>query len=55
MKHFLMNGYYILVQVSFELLGYPSLEEECEKYGGFILDDNPNELGQIIVEHGCIS
>ena len=40
---------YLLVQVSFELLGYPSLEEECEKYGGFILDDNPNEL-----ENKCV-
>lgn len=35
---------YLLVQVSFELLGYPSLEEVCEKHGGFVEDDVPNEL-----------
>lgn len=40
---------YLTVQVSFELLGYPSLEEECEKNGGFVMDCAPNEK-----ENKCI-
>lgn len=40
---------YITVQVSFEILGYPSLEEECEKNGGFVQDSNPNAM-----EEKCI-
>lgn len=34
---------YLVVQVAFEMLGYPSLEEECDRNGGFVLDGNPNE------------
>lgn len=33
------NKKYILAKGTFSLLGYPSLEEECEKSGGFVLDD----------------
>ncbi|MCI6242240.1 MAG: hypothetical protein MR646_02880 [Agathobacter sp.] len=33
---------YVTVQVSFEMMGYPSLEEECEKNGGFVQDSNPD-------------
>lgn len=40
---------YHIVQVSFEMLGYPSLEEECEKNGGFIQDSNPSS-----VENQCM-
>lgn len=35
---------YILVKDTFGLLGYPTLEEECEKNGGFVVDDNPDAL-----------
>lgn len=35
---------YRLVKDTFKLLGYPLLEEECEKYGGFVIDDGPNSL-----------
>lgn len=35
---------YLLVQISFELLGYPTLEEVCERNGGFIFDEKPNKL-----------
>ena len=33
---------YVTVQVSFEMMGYPSLEEEGEKNGGFVQDSNPD-------------
>ena len=32
---------YILVQDSFAYLGYPTLEDECERYGGFSVVDTP--------------
>ncbi len=35
---------YILVQKAFSLLGYPSLEEECEKNGGFVNNDLPDKF-----------
>ena len=35
---------YTLVQISFELLGYPTLEEMCEINGGFVFDREPNEF-----------
>lgn len=41
---------YHIVQVSFEILGYSSLEEECEKNGGFVQNSNPNS-----VENQCMS
>ena len=34
---------YLLVQISFEILGYPTLEEECEKNGGFTQPDRPDD------------
>lgn len=33
---------YIPVKETFSLLGYPTIEEECEKHGGFVLDDDAN-------------
>lgn len=35
---------HILVKDTFSMLGYPTLEEECEKNGGFVVDDNPDDL-----------
>ncbi len=35
---------YVIVQENFQELGYPSLEEECEKDGGFTDSDFPNEI-----------
>lgn len=35
---------YILVQDNFRILGYPTLEAECEKFNGFTLLRNPNIL-----------
>ena len=35
---------YILVKDTFRLLGYPTLEEECEKQGGFVVDDNADAI-----------
>ena len=35
---------YVLVKGTFEMLGYPTIEEECEKNGGFVVDDNADEL-----------
>lgn len=35
---------YILAKGTFQLLGYPLIEEECEKNGGFVIDDNPDPL-----------
>ena len=31
---------YTLVKDTFERMNYPTLEEECEKHGGFVIDDN---------------
>lgn len=33
---------YLLVKDTFEVLGYPSLEEKCEEKGGFVLDEEVN-------------
>lgn len=47
---------YILAKESFMLLGYPSLEEECDKHGGFIADDMADELQNrcfMILEDVC--
>ena len=47
---------YILVKDSFGLMGYPSLEEECEKKGGFVVDDNANSIQKrcfIVLEDIC--
>ena len=35
---------YLLVQEAFVRLGYPSLEEVCERAGGFAVNDSPSEL-----------
>lgn len=35
---------YTLVKGSFAELGYPLLEEECERNGGFVTDDNADNL-----------
>ena len=35
---------YLLVQEAFVRLGYPSLEEVCERAGGFAVNDSPTEL-----------
>lgn len=35
---------YILVKDTFSLLGYPTLEEECETNGGFVMDDNADVI-----------
>ena len=37
---------YILAKETFGLLGYPSIEEECDKHDGFVTDDIPDELQQ---------
>lgn len=47
---------YILVKDTFIMLGYPLLEEECEKNGGFVVDDNVNNLQKqcfIVLEEIC--
>lgn len=41
---------YRVVQVSFERLGYHSLEKECEDNNGFVLDDNPNDMESICMD-----
>ena len=41
------NNKYTLVKDTFMKLNYPTLEEVCEKNGGFVIDDNvvdPNEI-----------
>ena len=35
---------YILAKSTFIILGYPTIEEECEKYGGFVTDDNADDF-----------
>lgn len=47
---------YILVQDNFTILGYQSLEAECEKYNGFTLLRNPNILENRYIEilEACI-
>lgn len=35
---------YILVKGTFALLGYKTLEDECEENGGFVIDEYANEL-----------
>ncbi|MGN0485482.1 MAG: hypothetical protein ACI4HI_18235 [Lachnospiraceae bacterium] len=40
---------YMLVQISFELLHYPTLEEKCEENGEFVQDDEPDKR-----ENQCI-
>lgn len=47
---------YTLVKDTFQLLGYPLLEEECERNGGFVNDDSVNALQEqcfIILEEIC--
>ncbi|MGN0484663.1 MAG: hypothetical protein ACI4HI_14030 [Lachnospiraceae bacterium] len=39
----------MLVQISFELLHYPTLEEKCEENGEFVQDDEPDKR-----ENQCI-
>lgn len=34
---------YRLVQPAFGRLGYPTLEEACDRGGGFVIDDRPND------------
>lgn len=36
--------------MSFERLGYHSLEKECEDNNGFVLDDNPNDMENICMD-----
>jgi hypothetical protein len=38
---------YVLVKKTFSKLGYPSLEEVCEKAGGFVVDESVNNPLQI--------
>ena len=33
---------YILAKDTFTALGYPTIEEECERHGGFVSDDDAN-------------
>ncbi len=59
-KSWLKNQYkkYILVKDTFRLLGYRSLEEECDINDGFVEDDNANsiqEKGFSIFEDICNS
>ena len=45
---------YLIVQSAFERIGYPTLEEECECQGGFVVNDRPEEYensGFIILEN----
>ena len=47
---------YILVKDSFSLMGYPQLEEECEKNAGFVEDDNVDRLQNccfVVLEEVC--
>jgi hypothetical protein len=47
---------YILAKNTFTVLGYPTIEEECEKYGGFVLDDNVDDLQKrcfMVLENVC--
>ena len=36
---------YILAKDTFKVLGYPTIEEECDRHGGFVVDDEADELG----------
>lgn len=47
---------YILAKNTFTVLGYPTLEEECEKYGGFVVDENVDDLQKrcfMVLEDVC--
>lgn len=47
---------YILTKGTFRMLGYPSLEEECNKCGGFVLDDNADKMQEqcfMVLEDVC--
>ena len=47
---------YILVKENFAMIGYPFLEDECEKHGGFVVDDNVNKIQEqcfIVLEEIC--
>lgn len=41
---------YILVQDSFAYLGYPTLEDECERYGGFSVVDTPGMEDRMYID-----
>ena len=36
--------HYILVKNTFQLLGYKTIEDECELHGGFVIDDDADEI-----------
>ena len=48
--------HYVLVKDTFQLLGYPVLEDVCEQHGGFVIDDRVNEFQKqcfIVLENLC--
>lgn len=48
---------YILVKENFSLIGYPFLEDECEKHDGFVVDDNADKIQEqcfIVLEEICM-
>ena len=40
----LQEKQYLPVKSTFMLMGYPTIEEECEKHGGFVVDDNADNF-----------
>ena len=47
---------YILAKDTFEVLGYPTIEEECDRHGGFVADDNADEIQKrcfMVLEEVC--
>ena len=48
---------YILAKDTFRILGYPLLEEKCAEYGGFVTDDNADNLQKrcfMVLEDVCM-
>ena len=47
---------YILAKDTFKVLGYPTIEEECDRHGGFVVDDEADELQKLcfmVLEDTC--
>ena len=47
---------YILAKDTFRILGYPTIEEECDRCGGFVADDDADELQKrcfVVLEDVC--
>lgn len=47
---------YVLAKDTFKILGYPTIEEECDRHGGFVVDDDADEFQKqcfIVLEDVC--